>query len=199
DVYQFDTWAPDIAASRVLIAQWDGCYSREPPLATLFDIAQLAPDGKIYIGTGNGTLHMHVIHNPDLPWPACNMEQHGVELPRFAINSLPNHPNYDLGPVDGSICDSLGIDSQVSEAEMQRALRAYPNPSNGAFSLGYAAQPQAGTLEVLDAVGRMVLAERLPAWSTMHNVQVQAQAGMYHAQLRWGAQRVSTRIIVTEP
>ncbi|MCC6578671.1 MAG: hypothetical protein IT228_15125, partial [Flavobacteriales bacterium] len=73
DVYQYDTEAPDIAASMVHIATWDGFYSPSPPFATLFDIAQLAPDGKIYIGTGNGTLHLHVINYPDSTGLACGM------------------------------------------------------------------------------------------------------------------------------
>jgi len=198
-LYQFDTWATDIAASRVTIAIWDGFYSPSPPFATVFDIAQLAPDGKIYIGTGNSTLHLHVINEPDQGGLACGMVQHGVELPRYFMNSLPNHPNYHLGPVDGSVCDSLGIDSHVREEEMAAALRVYPNPSSGVFSLGYAAQAQAGELALYNAAGQAVLRERLPAWSTVHNVHLQAPPGMYHARLRWGNQRVSTRIIITEP
>ncbi|MBK6894734.1 MAG: hypothetical protein IPH00_16790 [Flavobacteriales bacterium] len=67
DVYQYDTEASDIAASMVHIAHWDSTYSPGPPFATVFDIAQLAPDGKIYIGTGNSTLRMHVINDPDEP------------------------------------------------------------------------------------------------------------------------------------
>jgi hypothetical protein len=199
DVYQYDTEAPDISASMVHIAEWDGFYSPSPPFATLFDIAQLAPDGKVYIATGNGTQHLHVIHNPDEPGLACNMEQHGIALPRYFTNSLPNHPNYHLGPVDGTVCDSLGINNSVSEVEMAAALRTYPNPSEEAFTLAYAVQSMAGELELRDAAGRVVLRERLPAWSTMHNVQLHAAPGMYHAQLRWGQQRVSTRVILTEP
>jgi hypothetical protein len=183
----------------VHIAEWDGFYSPSPPFATLFDIAQLAPDGKVYIATGNGTQHLHVIHNPDEPGLACNMEQHGIALPRYFTNSLPNHPNYHLGPVDGTVCDSLGINNSVSEVEMAAALRTYPNPSEEAFTLAYAVQSMAGELELRDAAGRVVLRERLPAWSTMHNVQLHAAPGMYHAQLRWGQQRVSTRVILTEP
>ena len=94
DVYQFDTEADDIAASEVHIAHWDSTYSPFPPFAALFSNMQLAPDGKIYIGTGNGTQVLHVIHNPDEPGLACNMAQHGIDLERYFSNSLPNHPNY---------------------------------------------------------------------------------------------------------
>ncbi|MBL0072858.1 MAG: hypothetical protein IPP34_14065 [Bacteroidetes bacterium] len=64
-VYQFDVTATNIPSSQTTVAVWDGFYSPNPPLATLFNILQLAPDGKIYIGTGNSTLHLHVINQPD--------------------------------------------------------------------------------------------------------------------------------------
>ena len=39
------------------------------------------------------------------------MEQHGIRLPTQNARSLPNFPNYRLGPIDGSPCDTLGIDN----------------------------------------------------------------------------------------
>src|SRR5690606_29983607 len=88
DVYQYDTEAVDIEASMLHIAHWDGFYSPGPPFATLFDIAQLAPDGKIYIGTGNGTDRLHVINDPDLPGLTCDIQQHAITLPTYNTNSL---------------------------------------------------------------------------------------------------------------
>lgn len=197
DIYQFDTEATDIAVTQVHIAHWDGFYSPEPPLATIFDIAQLAPDGKIYIGTGNSTFHLHVINAPDEDGLACDVVQHGLELPRYFINSLPNHPNYHLGPVDGGLCDSLGINTGLSEADVVQVIQAYPNPSIGTFTLSYPVQPTAGELEVRDLSGRLVLRERIPAWSQMHRVELDGEAlGMYQCKLTWGAHTATTRIVL---
>jgi len=199
DVYQYDTEAADIEASMVHIAEWDGFYSPFPPFATLFDIAQLAPDGKIYIATGNGTQHLHVIHDPDAGGLACNMEQHGIELPRYFTNSLPNHPNYHLGPIDGSVCDSLGINNGLTpdpSPEERGAMRAYPNPSNGAFTLSYPAQSMVGELEVRDLSGRLVLLERIPPWSQVHGVLLKEAAGMYQCRIRWGMRSAAVRVMV---
>ncbi|MBV6404523.1 MAG: hypothetical protein GFGODING_01275 [Flavobacteriales bacterium] len=201
NVYQYDTEAPDLAASEVLIAEWDSTYSPFPPLATLFDIAQLAPDGKIYIGTGNSTDKLHVIHAPDSAGLACNIEQHGISLPRYFSNSLPNHPNYHLGPVDGSVCDSLGINNGMSAlaAEGLR-IQAYPNPSMGTFTLSYPSIGQIGVMEVRDLAGKLILHERLPPWSQVHQVQlVGASPGLYNCRISWGPRSVSTRIMVVEP
>ena len=196
DVYQYDTEAPDITASMVHIAHWDGFYSPSPPFATLFDIAQLAPDGKIYIGTGNGTQHLHVIHDPDETGLACNIEQHGIALPKYFMNSLPNHPNYHLGPVDGSVCDSLGINVGVPEEVLRLGVQAYPNPNAGNFTLSYPAQNVVGELEVRDLSGRLELRERIPQWSQMHRVVLHEAAGMYQCRLTWGAHSAAVRVLI---
>lgn len=204
DVYQYDTEAVDIEASMVHIAEWDGFYSPSPPFATVFDIAQLAPDGKVYIATGNSTFHLHVIHNPDEAGLACNMEQHGIALPRLFMNSLPNHPNYHLGALAGSPCDTLGLSVGTEEWPPETGLRVYPNPGNGQFTLTYPVQPEAGMLEVLDLQGRVVYQKRLAAWSQVHAVVLPreaaglpaVQAGMYLCRLSWGAKQISTRIIL---
>lgn len=197
DVYQYDTQAADIAGSMVHIAEWDGFYSPSPPFATLFDLAQLAPDGKIYISTGNGTQHLHVIHDPDSAGVECNMEQHGIALPRYFSNSIPNHPNYHLGPVDGSVCDSLGINTGMPEAQQAIVLQAFPNPSDGRFTLSYPVHHEAGTLEVHDLNGRLVLSDRIPAWSQVHAMDLERlPAGIYDCRMRWGLTSASHRIVI---
>jgi len=202
DCYQYDTEATDIAASMVHIAQWDGFYSPAPPFATGFENAQLANDGKVYFGTGNSTFHLHVIHNPDVGGLGCNMEQHGVELPVWFSNSLANHPNYHLGPVDGSVCDSLGITVGLTPNPSHGesgVIRAYPNPSNGACTLNYPSVGQAGVLEVRDLSGRLVLHERLPPWSQVRALDLGgASAGLYNCRISWGARSASTRIMIND-
>ncbi len=54
---------------------------------------------------------LHVIHRPDLPGAACRFEQHGIHLPTLNSWNMPNFPYYRLGPLDGSPCDTLGLDN----------------------------------------------------------------------------------------
>jgi len=91
----------------------------------------------------------------------------------------------------------------LPDAVVQQAVQAYPNPSAGVFTVQYAAQPTAGVMEVRDLGGKMVLRERLPAWSQVHQVALTGaaglptvQAGLYNCKLVWGEQRVRTRIII---
>jgi len=108
NIYQYDLYAANIEASRVTVAVYDGFQS---PFSTRFYLAQLAPDNKIYVCTPGGANVLHVIHSPDEKGLACNVEQHGIHLPTKNIASLPNFPYYRLGPLDGSPCDTLGLDN----------------------------------------------------------------------------------------
>ena len=107
-LYQFDLWAGDIEASRVVVGIYDGFID---PLWTNFFLAQLAPDGKIYISSPNGVPYFHVIEEPNEKGLACDFRQHSVHLGSYNGFGLPNNPNYRLGPLDGSPCDTLGLDN----------------------------------------------------------------------------------------
>ena len=195
-VYQYPVTGGLLGAPNV-VATHDGFFDQNPALRTLFANMCLAPDGKIYISTGNGTRYMHVIHEPDQPGLACDLAQHEHYRQTWTANSIPYRPNYLLGPVDGTVCDSLGITANVSEASLQDRVRVQPNPSNGAFSINYPAQAQPGLLEVMDAAGRVAYRHRLSAWSTVHQLDLTGQpAGMYHCRLSWGTRSTSVRVIL---
>ena len=115
-IYQYDLWANDILSSETIVALYDGY--QEPIIGfdslsfgTFFYLGQLAPDGRIYINNTNGVRSLHVIENPDEPGEACGVKQHSFWLPTYNRFSLPNFPNYRLGPLDGSPCDTLGINN----------------------------------------------------------------------------------------
>lgn len=159
----------------------------------------LAANGWIYIATGNSTRYMHTIHEPDEPGLACEVAQHEHVLPTWNINCIPHRPNFLLGPIDGSVCDSLGLTVGELERDPAVAVHVQPNPSNGSFSIAYQGQPKAGDLVVLDAAGRVVYKHRLSAWSTLHAVELPPVAqGLYQCRLTWGATTVSARVLITE-
>lgn len=161
-LYQFDLNASNVPASKTLVAQWDGTYA---PQATIFYIQYLAPDNKLYITTANTTNEIHYIEFPDSAGLACNVVQHGVILPVLNNRTAPNHPNYHLGPVVGSICDSLSVG--LSENNIQSAnLRLNPNPASKQVWVNYNfPNNKDGWLEIYDTMGNLVLKRRL-YWST---------------------------------
>jgi hypothetical protein len=109
-VYQYDLWAENIFATKDTVAIYDG-YRESGFFRTRFYLAQLAPDGKIYLNSPTGVRVLHVIESPDESGMSCDIRQHSIPLPNFNIATLANHPNYRLGPIDSSYSDSLGIDN----------------------------------------------------------------------------------------
>ncbi|NUQ26792.1 MAG: T9SS type A sorting domain-containing protein [Saprospiraceae bacterium] len=109
-VYQYDLQAQDIEASKTVI-------TAVPPVSgeTDFALAQLGPDQKVYI-SGYTIKALHIIHNPNAAGTACNFEKEALTFSHFLGRSIPNHPCYDLGPLDGSPCDTLGIDNHPQAA-----------------------------------------------------------------------------------
>jgi len=107
-LYKFDLWATNIGSSKELIDEYEPFND---PFPTAFMMGYLAPDDKIYIYTTSGSRTLHVIHKPDEAGADRAFEQHGIRLHCYNSSSLPTFANYRLGPVDGSACDTLGIDN----------------------------------------------------------------------------------------
>ncbi len=124
--WRYDLQASDIWASRELIAVYD---KFKGPFSTYFYLMQLAPDGKIYSSAPNGVNYLHVIHQPDEE--DCQYHQHGIKLPKYTGFSVPNFPNYRLGPLDGSPCDTLGLNNDP------RAWYRYGQDSLDALSVAF--------------------------------------------------------------
>ena len=144
---------------------WDSFRDPYNNFSTLFYTQELMPDNKIYINTGNGTTFLHVINYPDSLGAACQLAQHSFVLPTINFQSTPYYPNVFLGPVVGSICDSLTVG--LSENKVQSAsLRLNPNPATNQVWVNYNfPNNKDGWLEIYDTMGQLVLKRRL-YWST---------------------------------
>jgi len=106
-IVQYDMLASDIRASADTIVNYDGFQDPITGVPTNYGLAQLAPNGKIYVATTGNTRYMHIIHNPNERGTACDVEQHGLQLATFNDWSVPNHPNYRLKALIGSPCDTI--------------------------------------------------------------------------------------------
>lgn len=107
-LFQYDLQAGDLLATREKVL----LRAEQPSGAILrFFQSQLAPDGKIYFCTTNSGTKLNVIHNPDEKGLSCNAEEGGLQIPTINSQTVPNHPNYRLGPLDGAPCDTLGLDN----------------------------------------------------------------------------------------
>ncbi len=156
-LYQLDTQAPDIENSRVTIGVIDGFMDSAfaNPSLIYFKTMQLGPDNKLYISGGN-THYLHVVEYPDSLGVACGLNQHSLRLPKLSAGSMPHFPNYRLGPLIGSGCDTLtsvGI-TPLPFGSAQGAV--YPNPARDRLTITIPS-PETVQFTLMDIQGREVL------------------------------------------
>ncbi|NUQ26872.1 MAG: hypothetical protein HUU34_23255, partial [Saprospiraceae bacterium] len=113
--YQFDLEAENISASRFTI----GSMLDHPDAITCFFLSQLAPNGEIITGTCGTNDSLHVIRKPNKKGNQAEFMFNGLVLPTLNFRTIPNFPYYGLGPMDGSSCDTLGIDNPMPVAAFE--------------------------------------------------------------------------------
>lgn len=113
-VYQYDLTAIDIKGSKQTIKMYP-----DTGLLSYIQLGHmlLGADDKIYVCKGNGsgpnsntvyTQNIDVILNPDVVGQGCNYSSNFLYLNGGRTTyGLPNMVNYSLGPIAGTICDSL--------------------------------------------------------------------------------------------
>jgi len=161
-IYQINTDTSNIQASMQVVAVNDGYFSPIPPFQSSFWTTYLAANGKIIISSGSGVVDLHYINYPDSAGVACDVQQHALPMPCFVFRCHVNHPNYYLGRLQGSPCDTLQW-AGISEAEHDFRFRMYPNPvTNNSLHIGYllphnsAGSSYSGLFQIYDVTGKVV-------------------------------------------
>lgn len=198
-LYQYDTDAANVQASRVTVAVNDGYCWPYNFTCTDFWTMYLAANGWIYISSGNGVLQNHYIEFPDSAGIACNVHLHTIQLPCWSYRGNVNHPNYYLG------CDTtLGCGCATSfqqEPVHDFKFRVYPNPllvSKQSLQLGYLLpQNKHGTFKLLDYTGKVHYQKYLPPWSNEQSISLPLlSSGMYFAVIESGGFTKAAKVLI---
>jgi len=182
--YQIDL--TDSPLSLNLIQEFDGFQA---PFNTVPFLAQLGPDGKIYFRVVSSSTAMHVIESPNEPDSLCNLIQHGVELPTYNNGTIPNHPNYRLGRLIGSDCDTIDWTTPIKEIALEVELldlKVYPNPATSNIQIEWNhALSSETTLEIHDTYGGLLLSKSINQNQQSIACDIeQLPNGVYTCQLR---------------
>jgi len=132
-------------------------------------------NGKIYIVSTYGTfpnsvydsidLNLSVINDPDSLGFGCHYMPYSIYLGgRRCLGGLPNNPNYRLGALMGSLCDTLDIGGINAIRKDDFVVDLYPNPNNGNFILTYHLKTKANFI-IQDLVGRTVFSKHLDGFN----------------------------------
>ncbi len=103
--------------------------------------------------------NLGVINFPDSIGAACNFQPFSFQLGgKRTYWSLPNNPNYSLGPITGSTCDSLT--NEIKNAFCKNEFKIFPNPTNETLNIsGYF--PIGSTFRIFNSIGELVLARKV--------------------------------------
>ena len=142
---------------------------------------QLAPDGKIYCSFSPNCIgtewteyehHLSVINKPDQTAENCDFQAASVfvgNAPRYLMGGLPNMPNYNLGALVGSPCDTLTF--FASSPSVDIAWSVYPNPASRELQLNIRGVASNALVEILNPLGRVVYRKMLsPQYRSVHHI-----------------------------
>ncbi len=158
-LYQGDIQAEDIKSSLIKVGKsrplmWDEHM--------LIGAGFLAPDDKIYIFDGRPNFYGSIINNPSERGLACDFQYEYRTFPACTGVDFGNLPNFNLGPLDGSPCDTLGLDNPLAvEKDTKKHIEynIYPNPTNSLIHTDYNFERKDLKMKILDFRGKIILNE----------------------------------------
>lgn len=155
-IFQYDLWSSDVLSSKDTVAIHDD-FVEVGFLSTRFFLMQLAPNNEIIISTSSDGHFFHVIHEPNEQGIACDVELRGLEWPTWKKISLPNFPHYRLGPLEGSVCDTITV--AVEEITKQSPIQVFPNPASETLKI-IVEEQSIQSLQFFNATGQLLNAKR---------------------------------------
>jgi len=120
-IFQYEMTKSNVLQTEKIVAEFDG-FRFYYPYDTIqpnpigyrvnFCLMKLGPDGRIYVFPSTAQNRMiSVIDNPIESGVSCYVRQHSILMNTSFTRTVPNMPEFRLGPLDGSPCDTLGIDN----------------------------------------------------------------------------------------
>ncbi|MBL7809649.1 MAG: hypothetical protein JNN28_17645 [Saprospiraceae bacterium] len=122
-LWQFDTRENDISTTRILIGELT-----TPPniqVITHLNQAQVAPDGKIYIGGAGEFKHLHVINRPNCYGLECGLEQYALEMAGRSHYTMPNLPHFNYWN-EADTCETASVNT--IDGSNHKSIKIFPNP-----------------------------------------------------------------------
>lgn len=167
---------------------------------------QLAPDNKIYISGPPGPTsifidssykYLSVIKNPNDSGLACNLNLFSFYLNgHYSSLGLPNMPNYNLGALDGSACDTL-TSIQTENLKTREIVSIYPNPSSNTIIISSSILSGKYSLKIYNLLGQEVKQQEIDfSFEGSSKVNIESLAsGYYQLILVNGSNVVSKRFV----
>jgi hypothetical protein len=160
-VIQYDIWRKDFTTFSDTIAKHDGIFPNN--ISNRFGYMLLGPDGKIYASSLGSSYYIHCIEKPDVEGLSCNFIHRKIKLDGVMFIGMPPMPNYRLGALINSSCDTLS-----KEQRSAYAFSMYPNPVRNKLKVLYKSGSLDGNLElcIYNLNGNRIFTDRFSFFNT---------------------------------
>lgn len=176
---------------------------------------RLAPDGKIYMAAAYTdtlgylyypyndscyfaeNMYLGVVNNPNVKGLGCNFDNFGFYLGgKRTYWGLPNNPDYELGALAGSGCDTL-TSLTPDPSPFEREVRIFPNPVSSELKIENS-KFKIQKLEMYDIIGNMVWEKKVNKQESTIKINVSALSGGAYFIKAFGENGVAIRRFVKE-
>jgi hypothetical protein len=168
-------------------------------LNTYFSTSQLGDDGRIYIRCSGANRYVHTINNPNLNGLSASFQQHSVKLLTFNGTSIPLSPYFPLGPLDGSLCDTLGIDNIIATQnplpKEEVKIKVFPNPTSNYINIELSENIKANAY-LYNALGQTMQHTLITKTQTQMNTYDLPNGIYFLIVLNANKQRIGTKRII---
>ncbi|MES2620297.1 MAG: T9SS type A sorting domain-containing protein [Bacteroidota bacterium] len=202
-ILQFDLESPQFPNDFDTIVGWDTFIDTGVnSVPFVYFSSSYGPDGKLYIGPAGGQRFLCTINNPNGKGAACDFRMRNIQLPKVWSYTSPNIPNYRLGRLPGSACDTIYSDIKPIYTQTPW-LKVYPNPATDVvrFEYNWVEWDAVGDCQLVlaDLQGRVVLSQTIPKYSSRQEVNIkELAAGVYTASVQSGEKRIAVCKVVKE-
>ncbi len=125
------------------------------------------PEGSIIGNFPSRSRYFHQLDSPDAGSVSdIGFNAKKVELPVTNVRTLPYFPNFRLYDLQGSPCDTLGIDGATVATETivrNLKMRVFPNPASDQITILLPESPQPTQVLLYDLQGRKLRETSIPS------------------------------------
>jgi hypothetical protein len=210
-IFQLDMTLQDPWLNRKIV------WAKQPDNAALL---KLGPDKKIYVSHAfkdypyfgwfypypdtlfnNENTHLGVINQPDSPAVSCDFQPYSFYLGSNArtYTGTSNLPNYNLGPLVGSGCDTLSVSNNFSGATIATLSATYIGAWQTIFVNAEKLKGQNVTMSVYDGLGSLKFElknlKTVGGYYTQNINAANWPAGIYLIELKTNKEKLSCKVV----
>jgi hypothetical protein len=152
-IYQYNL-KNSMDSLKIIVGKWDSTNTTSG-WTPRFNMLKIAPDNKIYVTPYGSSNALHCITEPNVRGIGCNFQNNYLKVDspsiRWFHGAMPNIPNFRLGVLKGSPCDT--IREHPPTPPVSDELLLYPNPTKELLVISYKLLGNA-KIQLYDVLGR---------------------------------------------